>query len=365
MDLRYFEFDPAFESLKQLISKLRKLFDQLLMRTQGDVNEALRWLAALGEQHGLFEHGFTLEDFKQLLEKERSIARDRRTGNYKLTGKGERGLQRSSLEAIFQGLRSDVAGDHRVAAAGIGPERLPETRPFEFGDPVEGLAVNETLRNALRRGGPGDLSIAQEDLEVYLTDHHSSCATVLLIDVSHSMILYGEDRITPAKQVALAMTELIQTRYPKDSLDVVLFGDEAWRVPTDRLPYLDCGPFHTNTRAGLRMARDLLRTRRQANRQIFMITDGKPSALTERNGDIYKNPFGLDRRIVNKTLEEADGCRRAGIPITSFMLTDDPTLVDFIETLTRTNRGRAYYASADRVGSFVLVDYVRNRRRRS
>ena len=161
------------------------------------------------------------------------------------------------------------------------------------------------------------------------------------------------------------MAELITTRYPKDSLDVLLFGDEAWQVTLDELPYIGVGPFHTNTRAGLVLARELLRKKRQANRQILMVTDGKPSALTERDGSIYKNSFGLDRRVVNKTLEEADALRRLGIPVTTFMLTQDPTLVDFIETFTRTNRGRAYYASPDRLGSFVFVDYLRNRRRRS
>jgi Ca-activated chloride channel homolog len=178
------------------------------------------------------------------------------------------------------------------------------------------------------------------------------------------MILYGEDRITPAKRTALALAELIQTRYPKDALHVVLFGDDAWEVPLSDLPYVGVGPFHTNTRAGLQLAQEILRKKRQANRQIFMLTDGKPSALTERGGRIYKNPFGLDRRVVSKTLDEAANCRRRGIPITTFMLTQDPMLVDFVERLTRINRGRAYYSQPDRVGDFVFVDYLRNRRRR-
>ena len=185
---------------------------------------------------------------------------------------------------------------------------------------------------------------------------------MLLLDVSHSMILYGEDRITPAKRVALALCELITTRFPKDSLDVVLFGDTAWRVSMDQIPYLSAGPYHTNTRDGLRLARDILRKKRQANRQIVMLTDGKPSALTEPDGEVYKNPFGLDPRVVNKTLEEAEACRRLSIPITTFMLTSDPLLVEFVEDFTRVNRGRAYYSELDRLGSFVLVDFVRNRR---
>jgi uncharacterized protein with von Willebrand factor type A (vWA) domain len=178
------------------------------------------------------------------------------------------------------------------------------------------------------------------------------------------MILYGEDRITPAKRMALALTELVRTRYPKDWLAVVTFGDEAQEVPVDSLPYVQVGPFHTNTRAALRLARRLLARRRQANRQILMVTDGKPSALTEPDGEVYKNPFGLDRRVVAKTLEEADRCRREGIPVTTFMLTEDPTLVEFVERFTAVNRGRAYFASAGRIGGAVLVDYLRNRRRR-
>ena len=364
MDFLYSELDPRLLELKERIKLLLRIFQELLLRSNGDVEQALEWLEILGERHHLFDARFGLAEFKELLEKNRTVARGS-DGGLELTKKGERGLRLSSLEAIFSNLQRDAVGDHRVPATGIGHERLPETRAYSFGDSIDLIATNETLSNAIRRGGIEDISIEEEDLEVYETEHGSSCATVLMIDVSHSMILYGEDRITPAKRVALALTELITTRYPKDSLDVVLFGDEAWQVPREELPYLGVGPFHTNTRAGLVLARDLLRKKRQANRQIFMITDGKPSALTERNGEIYKNPFGLDRRVVNKTLEEADACRRLGIPITSFMLTDDPVLVDFIDTFTKTNRGRAYYSRPDDLGNFVLVDFLRNRRRRT
>ena len=157
---------------------------------------------------------------------------------------------------------------------------------------------------------------------------------------------------------------MIKTRYPKDSLFVVTFGDEAREVPLEALPYIAVGPFHTNTRAALQLGRELLRKSKRSNRQIIMITDGKPSALTERNGEIYKNPFGLDRRIVSKTLDEAAACRRYGIPITTFMLTEDPVLVNFIDEFTKANHGRAYYTSPDNLGSFLLVDFLRNRRRR-
>ena len=363
MDFRYSSFDPRVAGLKALIRRLHEIFEWLLLQTNGDVEESLNWLERIGLRYGFFDERFTIDSFRKLLQDERTV-QAAPGGGLQLTRKGERGLRSSALESIFTNLRKDVGGDHRVAAEGSGAERLPETRAWSFGDPVDALATNETLANAVRRGGVDEIQIAEEDLAVHETEHASSCATVLLIDVSHSMILYGEDRITPAKQVALALTELIKTRYPKDSLDVVLFGDEAWQVPLEELPYVGVGPFHTNTRGGLRLAREILRKKRQANRQVFMVTDGKPSALTERNGEIYKNPFGLDRRVVEKTLEEGDACRRLGIPVTTFMLTDDPTLVEFVERFTQTNRGRAYYASPDRLGSFLFVDYIQNRRRR-
>ena len=363
MDYRYSEFDPSVADRKELLKKLHAVFQQLLLQTDGDVEEALRYLEYLGKRYGFFNEQFTIEDFKAFLESRKSIARDGE-GGLALTKKGEREIRASSLDAIFTSLERDASGDHRVPAPGVGLERLSETRPYVFGDPTSLIDPTETVSNAIRRAGLDEISIDEDDLRVYETEHLSSCATVLMIDVSHSMVLYGEDRITPAKKVALALCELITTRYPKDSLDVVLFGDEAWEVPIAEIPYLSAGPYHTNTRAGLQLARGILRKKRQANRQIFLLTDGKPSALTEHDGEVYKNPFGLDRRIVNKTLEEADQCRRLNIPITTFMLTTDPTLVDFVERFTQANKGRAYYSELEELGSFVLVDYLKNRKRR-
>jgi uncharacterized protein with von Willebrand factor type A (vWA) domain len=218
-----------------------------------------------------------------------------------------------------------------------------------------------SVHNALTRT-EGTLELREEDLEVHETEHSTSCATVLAIDISHSMILYGEDRITPARKVALALAELVQTRFAKDDLEVILFGDEATRIPLSELPYINAGPYHTNTREALQMARGILSRKHHVNKQIIMITDGKPSAIRER-GTIYKNPFGLDLKIVNLTLEEADLCRRQRIVITTFMLATDPTLTDFVEKLTRTNRGRAFFASPYNLGEFVLADYIGNRRR--
>lgn len=363
MDVRYRQFDPEEATRRQLLERLHDIYRQLLLHTSGDVEEALHWLDTLARRHDLYGGGrIDLEDFKRWLEERREVARGA-GGALTMTRRGERVLRQDSLDRVFGDLARDGAGDHRVPEAGEGSERLAETRPWRFGDSLALLDAAGSVKNALRRG-LDEVTLTEDDLEVHETEHHSSCATVLLIDISHSMILYGEDRITPAKRVALALTELIRTRYPKDSLHVVTFGDEAREVPLADLPYLEVGPFHTNTRAGLRMAQDLLRRKKQANRQILMVTDGKPSALTERNGSIYKNPNGLDPRVVNKTLEEAERCQRLGIPITTFMLTEDPYLTRFVEQFTAANRGRAYYSGCDDLGSFVFVDYIHNRRRR-
>jgi len=366
MDYRFSEHDPWLDGVENVLRQLLSIFNQLLMHVEGDVDRALQILDTIGRRHGLLDERLGIEEFRRWLEGQGYIAPagQGEQGGHALTRRGERELRAESLAPIFDALQRDAAGEHRVPHAGAGQERLPETRPWRFGDPLHGIDPVGTLSNAVRRGGIDDLTIAEEDLEVFETEHRSSCATVLMIDVSHSMILYGEDRITPARRVALALCELITTRFPKDRLHVILFGDEAWEVPMAEIPYLTVGPYHTNTRAGLLLAQEILRKERQANRQIIMLTDGKPSALTERNGTVYKNSFGLDRRVVDKTLEEADHCRRLGIPITTFMLTTDPLLVDFVERFTEINRGRAYYSSLDRLGAFVLVDYVKNRKRR-
>ena len=367
MRFEYSEYDPSKDSMKALMKRLTDLYQQLLLQAAGDVEQALDWLRQLAERYPLLPDGFTVADFARALEKKRWIERGA-GGGLSLAPAGERALRQDSLERIFDGLGKDGAGNHRVAAPGVGHERLTETRPWSFGDPVDLIDAAASVGNALKRGLPGAdgaLSLTEEDLEVFETEHLSSCATVLLIDLSHSMILYGEDRITPAKRVALALVELIRTKFPKDSLRVVCFGDEAWEVPLDDIPRIEVGPFHTNTRAGLQLARELLRRERRANRQIFMITDGKPSALTEHDGEIYKNPFGLDRRVVAKTLDEATVCRRHGIPVTTFMLTEDPVLVGFVEEFTEANKGRAYFAGGDQLGATMFVDYMRNRRSRA
>ena len=348
--------------LPEVIRDLLRIYRQLLVVLDGDVEQALTLLDEIGERYGLWRDEFGIEEFRALLER-RGEVMVKRDGTMKLSPRGERALRKQALYDIFQGMNPRSAGDHRIPHAGGAGEPLEETRPYAFGDTPDSLDAHRSLTNWVRRtGGTGPL--AEEDLEVRDRERSTSCATVLLIDVSHSMTLYGEDRITPAKRVAMGLTELILSKYPKDSIDVVLFGDEATRVPIERLPYLTNGPFHTNTRAGLAMAQDILRRRKHVNRQIVMLTDGKPSAIHD-DGGIYKNPFGLDQRIVNKTMEEAVRCRRRGIQVTTFMLTADPYLRQFIERFTEACKGRAYFAESAKLESFVLVDFLRNRRRRT
>jgi uncharacterized protein with von Willebrand factor type A (vWA) domain len=357
---RYSHLDP--EELRRLLAglDLLRLFNDLLLATGGDPEEAMEWMRRLQEE-GYLDESIDLEAFFASLEEQNLVGRDGE-GNLSLTSAGERRIRQSAFEEIFASLRKGAPGYHRTPGAGEGSEALPETRPYRFGDDLHRIDAVRSMHNALART-LGDLTLAEEDLEVQETEHLTACATVVAIDVSHSMILYGEDRITPAKKVALALTELITTKYPKDYLGVLLFGDRAERVPLSDLPYVQAGPYHTNTREALQMARGMLARQKQPNKQVFLVTDGKPSAITE-GGGIYKNPFGLDLKIVNRTLEEVDLCRRQGIVITTFMLATDPLLTDFVEKLTRINRGRAYFASPYNLGEFILADYIKNRRRR-
>jgi uncharacterized protein with von Willebrand factor type A (vWA) domain len=349
----YEAFDPRRHGRDALLEQLRRLYNQLLLRTDGDPVEALRWLEILAQRHGLLPEGFSIEDLKRHLEERGDLKREA-DGEWSMTSRGAREIRRESLALMFQGLARGNAGDHRTPKQGTGGERLPETRAYEFGDDVSAIDWMATFRNAALRAGLTGLE--ERDLEVFETEHRTSCATVLLLDISHSM--------TPAKQTALALQELVETCFPKDTLDVVLFGDTARRVPKEDLPFVGNGPFHTNTQAGLRLARECLLATRSANRQIFMITDGKPSALTEADGTIYKNPMGLDRRIVHRTLDEAAECHKKGISLTTFMVASDPYLVSFVEELSRVGRGKAYFSNVDDLGTFVFADFLRNRRRR-
>ncbi|MBC8645892.1 MAG: VWA domain-containing protein [Thermoanaerobaculia bacterium] len=358
MRYRYADF-PA-DLLRRLLTfqELTRLFLQLVLQTGGDVEEALRWMQYLQER-GIIDEGIDLEAFRRALEKNEIL--EDRDGQLALSAGGERRIRRAALEEIFTSLSKAGAGYHAIPRAGSGGELLPETRPYEFGDNPTAIDGTRTIGNAVRRDAES-IALTPDDFEVHEEEHLTSCATVLAIDISHSMILYGEDRFTPAKKVALALVELIQSKYPKDSIEVILFGDDARRVPISEISKTQVGPFHTNTKAGLLLARKILQHRKNPNKQVFLITDGKPSAIWER-GRLYKNPFGLDLKIVNRTLEEADACRRDGITITTFMIATDSYLVDFVDKLTKINRGRAYYASPYNLAEFLFTDYIRNRKK--
>jgi Ca-activated chloride channel homolog len=362
MRLRYSQWRQESATDESRLQKLISFFSYLVTQTSGDVEEALEWLRQLAKEHGLFDEELSMDDLVDKL-RELGLIENTRTG-MELTSAGIKRIRQDALNEIFSSLKKAPVGGHDTPFTGKGVDRLSETKKYTFGDQPTNIDLTATLSNAFRRDGIDDFVLKEEDFEVYQTEHQTTCATILMLDISHSMILYGEDRITPAKQVALALSEMIMTRFPKDYLALVAFGDDAQLLSINELPFLSVGPYHTNTRAGLQLARDLLRRRGGANKQIFMVTDGKPSAITLPAGKVYKNSFGLDPKIVNKTLDEAVACRREHIPITTFMVAQDPYLVNFVEELTKANHGRAYYSSLANLGEFVFVDYIRNRRKR-
>ncbi len=362
MIFRYSKWTPQSMTDEQRLQSLMSLFSYLVLQTSGDVEEALAWLKQLAEQHGLFDPSLTLQDLINKL-KEEGIIEDTKDVLV-ITAKGVQRVRQDALREIFTSLKKTPEGAHETPYTGKGTDRLSETKKWIFGDQPTNIDLTSTLTNAFKRDGIDDFNLKEEDLEVYETEHQTSCATVLMLDISHSMILYGEDRITPAKQVALALAELIQSRFPKDYLVLAVFGDEAKLVNLNELPFLNVGPYHTNTRAGLQLARSLLRRHANANKQIFMVTDGKPSAIFDDAGRLYKNSFGLDPRIVNKTLDEAVQCRREKIVVSTFMVARDSYLINFVEEFTKANQGRAYYSSLNNLGQFIFVDYLRNRRKR-
>ncbi|MCS7082482.1 MAG: VWA domain-containing protein [Bacteroidota bacterium] len=362
MHFLYEAWNEAQQRRESAFGRLFRLFQELLLHTAGDAQEALHWLTQLDRHYRLTDPDYGIGDFIEELQ-ERGYLREEEPGRVQLTPKSERSLRQRSLEEVFSKLRKRGLGRHPTPHLGLGEEPQPETRPWQFGDNVQHIDHQETFRNAFRRYGLEDFRLDEETIAVRETDHHASTATVLLLDVSHSMVLYGEDRITPAKKVALALAELITSQYPQDKLDIIAFGNEAWPVAIRDLPYLEVGPYYTNTLAALERARQILRRRRGMNKQIVLITDGKPSAMFI-GGRLYKNPYGLDRRIVNRVLDAAIRCRREQITITTFMVARDAYLQAFVHEFTRLNQGRAYYAALDKLGEYVLEDFIRNRRKR-
>ncbi|HTP81075.1 MAG TPA: VWA domain-containing protein [Bacteroidota bacterium] len=362
MRTRYSQWTEDSLTDEQRLESMIQLFSYLMVKSSGDVNEALEWLKQLAERYGIFDESLTMQELIEKL-KEMGILEEV-NGELTLTTRGVQRIRQDALREVFSSLKKAPGGNHETPNTGQGVDRLSETKKWSFGEMPTNIDLTSTLTNAFKRDGIDDFVLKEEDLEVYETEHQTTCATVLMLDISHSMILYGEDRITPAKQVALALAELIRIKFPKDYLALVVFGDEAKLVSLNELPFLNVGPFHTNTRAGLQLARSLLRRNGNVNKQIFMVTDGKPSAIFDDAGRLYKNSFGLDPRIVNKTLDEAVQCRREKVTVSTFMVAQDPYLINFVEEFTRANQGRAYYSSLNNLGEFIFVDYLKNRRRR-
>jgi Ca-activated chloride channel homolog len=302
----------------------------------------------------------------QPLEGKGSIAQAAaRDVNFNLTEKGIDFLGYKTLRGLLGSLGKSSFGSHDTPYLATGIEADGWSKQYEFGD-VLNIDVNETLKASMIRTGditvPMDLDYS--DLMVRQAEYRSSCATVLMLDCSHSMILYGEDRFTPAKKVALALTHLIRTQFPGDSIKVVLFHDSAEEIPLATLASAQVGPYHTNTAEGLKLARRLLLAQKKDMRQIIMITDGKPSALTMPDGQIYKNSFGLDLTVIEKTLQEVAACRKSGIMINTFMLARDRALVEFVKRMSEISRGKAYFTTTMTLGQFILMDFLKRKTRK-
>ncbi len=357
-DFTDFEDESSFE-------KLFKIFKDLLLHTSGDVSEALAWLTELDKHYNLTDEQYGIADFiEDLKEKGYISSKDGAGRNPQIpTSKMELELRRQALDDIFDQLKKSKSGNHQTKITGQGDESTSEMKAYEFGDKLDSIAVSETIKNAQINHGIDDFRLVEDDIRIYETFQKSQTSTVLMIDISHSMILYGEDRITPAKKVAMALSELIITKYPKDTLDIIVFGDDAWAIEVKDLPYLQVGPYHTNTVAGLELAMDILRKRKNPNKQIMMITDGKPTCI-KKGKNYYKNSFGLDRKILNRTLALAANCRKINVPITTFMIARDPYLVNFVDQFTKANNGKAFYSSLEGLGEFIFMDYKQNKRSR-
>ena len=357
---RFSKYTPPPEQQKNDFERLLNIFMQLVLITVCNVGEALQWLTEVDKQHGITNERYGIGDFIEDLKRNGYSTDEGPKGEFKLKAKAEQNLRERELEEIFGKLKRTKSGEHKTHHSGRGDETTTDRREYEFGDSVENISVTDSLRNAQVNHGLDEFLMTENDLEVMENEFKTQTSTVLMIDISHSMILYGEDRITPAKTVAMALSELITKKYPKDTLDILVFGDDAWQIEIKDLPYLQVGPYHTNTVAGLELAMDILRKRKNTNKQIFMITDGKPTCI-KQGIKYYKNSFGLDQKILNKTLDLATKLRKIKVPVTTFMIATDPYLKAFVREFTKANNGNAYYSSLKGLGNLVFEDFKKNR----
>jgi Ca-activated chloride channel family protein len=372
----FYEMDPA-RTMEQLHQALLEALQQ-----QGKISEDL--LRQMLENWQDYQKSELAEQINQLLQEladqgyitieqpnpgqrestepgQGQVAEGEGKAKFEVTDKALDFLGFKTLKDLLGSLGKSSFGRHDTRELATGVESDGSSRRYEFGDTLN-LDVNATLLSAIQRGGLKiPLELNYQDLQVRQCEYQSSCATVLLLDCSHSMILYGEDRFTPAKKVALALTHLIRTQYPGDTLHLVLFHDSAEEVPLSNLARIRVGPYYTNTREGLRLAQKILSRQRKDMRQIVMITDGKPSALTLEDGRIYKNSMGLDPLVVSETLLEVARCRRNGILINTFMLASDYSLISFVQKVTEICRGKAYFTTPYTLGQYLLMDYLQKK----
>jgi Ca-activated chloride channel homolog len=358
---------------EKTLEDLKKALEQALLDSDQfdeEMRERMLEMAMNGEMDKLIERlieRMQQEDYisiDQPHDPSRSPAAGSQAGEnqqqakFEITDKSLDFLGFRSLRNLLGSLGKSSFGRHDTRDLATGIESSGASRTYEFGDTLN-LDITATLSSAIQREGLSiPLNIEYSDLQVHQCEYQSSCATVLMLDCSHSMILYGEDRFTPAKKVAMALSHLIRTQYPGDSLSLVLFHDSAEEVPLSQLARVKVGPYYTNTREGLRMAQRILQRQRKDMKQIVMITDGKPSALTLEDGRIYKNAFGLDPLVVSQTLEEVSKCKRAGVIINTFMLASDYGLVQFVQKVTEMCRGKAYFTTPYTLGQYLLMDYM-------
>ena len=361
----------VFETFKSKdqspFDKLFEIFKELITFTSGDFDETINWMKELDKEYNLTNEDYNIDDFVEDLKKKGYIKQkinNKGSATTTLSAKTEQALRKKALNQIFGKIKKTGKGNHKSKKQGLGDEPSGELRNYTFGDTIDKISITESIKNAQLNNGIDHFKLSEKDLVVEESFHKSQMSTVLMVDISHSMILYGEDRITPAKKVAMALTEFIKTRYPKDSIEVIVFGNDAWPIKIKDLPYLKVGPYHTNTVAGLGLAMDLLRRKRNSNKQIFMITDGKPSCVNMKDGTYYKNSNGLDPFITNQCYAMAQQARRLHIPITTFMIAKDPFLMQFIQKFTEANKGKAFYTGLQNLGEMIFEDYESNRKKR-
>lgn len=345
--------------------RIKDLFLEMLLHTSGDVSEAFDWLNELSDRFSIFDDDYTLADFKSDLISSGFFTPDSsKGGDQKLSASTEKLFRQKAFEQIFGKVKRGGIGNHNSIKTGTGTDQDDGLRPFSFGDNPSHIDFSTSLQQGDMMKNIMNNDFGKSDWLVKENFESNNFSTVVMIDISHSMILYGEDRITPAKKVALALAQYIKTKYPKDSIDFVVFGNDAWEVDLKDLPYLTVGPYHTNTVAGLELSMNVLRRRKNINRQIFMITDGKPTCLKEGKGYYKNSNYGHDPKIIRRCMNLAKQCRKLKIPVTTFMIASDPYLQSFVEQFTEANNGKAFYSGLSGLGDLIFEDYERNKKKK-